>query len=127
MADTPPVDDPTTTPAPPRRPLCPLCWTAFTARGRQRFCSDNCRKTAWARGHRQPRPLIAVPPPGQRLNSTIYACPDCDQRYHAQQWCRDCQTPCTRVGLGGPCPHCDQPVTLNDLLSTLQEALRPLT
>ena len=71
MADTPPTpttpttpcdDDSTTTapqdPAPPaprtnpNQLLCPVCWTAFTKVGRQRYCTDSCRKTAWTRRHR---------------------------------------------------------------------------
>jgi len=27
-----------------------------------------------------------------------------------------CGTFARRVGIGGPCPHCDQPVAVNDLL-----------
>ncbi len=30
-------------------PTCPVCWTTFRPVGRQRFCSGNCRKTAWSR------------------------------------------------------------------------------
>lgn len=26
--------------------------------------------------------------------------------------------PCTRIGLGGPCPHCDEPIAITDLLNT---------
>ena len=56
---------------------------------------------------------------GQRgRDNTVYACPECDTRYHAQQRCPDCGVFCTRVGLGGPCPHCDEPVTIADLLDT---------
>jgi len=29
-------------------------------------------------------------------------------------------SPCTRVGLGGLCPHCDEPVALADLLDTTE-------
>lgn len=126
-AEPPPDDDNTTTPAataPPRdRPLCPVCWTPFSRVGRQRFCSDNCRKTAWARSHQAtPRPVESIPPPGRRRNATVYSCPSCEVRYHAQQWCPDCNQPCIRVGLGGLCPHCDEPVAITDLLDTPQPA-----
>ena len=75
--DTPPDDDSTTTaPGSSGRLLCPVCWTSFQPIGRQRFCSNNCRKTAWARTHRQPTPPAPpVPPPGRRREATIYACP----------------------------------------------------
>ncbi len=118
MVDTPPADNPPTTSPGPR--LCPVCWATFrTTTGRQRFCSDTCRKTAWARTHQTPpRPTRPGPPPGRRRDTTIYSCPACDTRYCGRQWCPDCHQPCTQVGLGGLCPHCDQPVALTDLLDT---------
>jgi hypothetical protein len=51
-------------------------------------------------------------------------CPSCATRYHGEQWCHDCNQPCTRIGLGGPCPHCDEPVTLTDLRDTTEPANR---
>ena len=36
-------------------PTCPVCWTTFQPVGRQRFCSGNCRKTAWSRRQADPR------------------------------------------------------------------------
>ena len=121
MADTPPDDDTTTTTdsptAPTDRLLCPLCWSPFLRVGRQRFCSDNCRKTAWARTHRPASPPPEpIPPPGRRRDVTVYTCPSCEMRYLGEQWCPDCNQPCTRVGLGGLCPHCEEPVALTDLL-----------
>jgi hypothetical protein len=126
MADSnPPCDDDITTTSPPTtspptsppRPLCPICWTPFTRVRRQRYCSDNCRKTAWARRHAATTAITEpAPPPRRRRDVTVYACPSCDQRYHAQQWCPSCNQPCTRIGLGGPCPHCDEPVAVAELL-----------
>lgn len=117
--ELPPDDDTTTTTKPPPAPpACPVCWTVFQPVGRQRFCSGNCRKTAWARLQAVPRPTVTVPPAGQRRDSTVYACASCDARYYGQQWCHDCNHPCTRVGLGGLCPHCEAPVALTDLLDT---------
>jgi len=96
--------------------LCPVCWTPFTRAGRQLYCTDKCRKTAWTRRRTPQTVAPPVPPARQQRDVTIYACPTCEQRYHAQQWCPDCNQPCTRVGLGGPCPHCDEPVAIADLL-----------
>ena len=120
MHTEPPPDDDTTTTTklPPAPPACPVCWTVFQPVGRQRFCSGNCRKTAWARLQAVPHPTVTVPPAGQRRDSTVYACASCDARYYGQQWCHDCNHPCTRVGLGGLCPHCEAPVALTDLLDT---------
>jgi predicted amidophosphoribosyltransferase len=125
VVDTPLVDDETTTL--PGRGLCPVCWATFQPTGRQRFCSDNCRKTAWSRTHRSvPHPVEPIPPPGRRRDATVYSCPGCDTRYYGQQWCPDCHQPCTRVGFGGLCPHCDEPVALTDLVDTAPARTTPI-
>jgi len=113
-AASPSGDDSTTT----SLPTCPVCWTAFTPVGRQRFCSGNCPKTAWSRTRRTPRPASPVPPAGQLRAASIYHCNSCENRYLGLQWCPDCNQPCTRVGLGGSCPHCDEPVAISDLFDT---------
>jgi hypothetical protein len=51
-----------------------------------------------------------------RRTITVYQCPTCDTRYLGQQWCHDCHTPCTRLDLGGLCPHCDEPVAISDII-----------
>lgn len=114
-----PLRDDNTTTSPNGRPLCPVCWTPFTRIRRQLYCSDSCRKTAWRRRHSTPTAAPQpIPPLRRRRDVTVYACPDCDTRYYGTQWCTDCNRPCTRIGLGGPCPHCDEPVAINDLLDT---------
>ncbi len=52
-----------------------------------------------------------------RREHTVYACTECDQRYLGQQWCGDCTRPCTRVGVGGLCTSCDEPVVVDELLN----------
>ena len=47
--------------------------------------------------------------------AVIYQCPECDERYLDERRCPDCQLFCRRVGTGGPCPHCDEPVAITDL------------
>jgi hypothetical protein len=37
---------------------------------------------------------------------------ECEQRYLGEQWCVGCVRPCRRVGVGGLCPHCDEPVAI---------------
>ncbi len=123
MSERPCDDDNTTTSSPeplPDRPLCPVCWTPFTRIRRQRYCSDACRKTAWTRrdAAKHQTTETTVPQPIRRRDTTIYECQACETRYHGEQWCHDCNQPCTRVGLGGSCPHCDEPVALADLLDT---------
>jgi len=92
---------------------CPVCGRSFTAAGRQRVCSAACRQAAWRQ--RQPITLPAVPPRSVRV-ATVYLCPDCETRFLGQQRCPGCGVFCRRVGPGGLCPHCDEPVALADLL-----------
>ncbi len=98
-------------------PVCPVCQRRFTPAGRRRFCSDACRKAAWRRRHQPPTAAIVVPPPRPRRPVTVYACPSCQARYLGEQRCQDCGVFCHRVGLGGACPSCDEPVAVADLLS----------
>jgi hypothetical protein len=99
--------------------LCPVCATPFTPIRRQRYCSPACRQAAWrARQPAQgPDPSADTIPRGTtRRSITIYACPECDTRYHAEQWCPDCNRPCLRIGTGGCCPNCDELLTVDELL-----------
>jgi hypothetical protein len=92
---------------------CPVCGHPFRPRGRQRVCSAACRQALWRR--RQQRAPVALPARSPRA-TTIYECPSCETRYLGEQRCVDCGVFCRKVGPGGPCPHCDEPVALVDLL-----------
>jgi hypothetical protein len=48
--------------------------------------------------------------------ATVYQCPSCDRRYLGEQRCEDCNVFARRVGPGGSCPHCDEPVAVTDLV-----------
>jgi len=98
---------------------CPACGRPFTPAGRRRWCSDACRQAAWRRRHAATPAdnAAAVLTPQPARDHTIYQCGDCSQRYLGQQWCHDCTRPCQRVGPGGTCPHCDEPVAINDLIT----------
>jgi len=41
-----------------------------------------------------------------------------------QQRSDDCGTFCVRIGPGGTCPHCDEPVAIDDLTATYRLELR---
>jgi hypothetical protein len=99
-------DGETTTP-------CAICGTRFQPIGRQRFCKPACRQAAWRRRHPTPLPPVPVHAP---RHSTVYQCPSCDSRYLGDQYCTDCGRFCRRVGAGGLCPACDEPVAITDLL-----------
>lgn len=95
---------------------CPVCAGHFVASGRRRYCSDACRAAAWRRRHRS-APAPAVVPPGMsRREVTVYECPSCDARLLAEQRCGDCQIFARRAGLGGCCPHCDEVITVEELV-----------
>ncbi len=92
---------------------CPVCQQPFVPRGRQRVCSATCRQALWRRRH--PTPPAPLPERSTRP-TTVYECPSCDTRYLGQQRCPDGGAFCRRVGAGGRCPHCDEPVAVADLL-----------
>jgi hypothetical protein len=110
-ANTPRRDDNETT------PTCPICNAAFTPIRRQRYCSPACRQAAWRARHPATvvAPPVVVPPRTSRRDITVYQCPECETRYLGEQWCHACNRPCTRVDLGGLCPHCDEPITFQDI------------
>ena len=107
--------------APPLRNVvvtiaCPVCGRSFAPVRRQRVCSAACRQAAWRQ--RQPTALPSVPTRTIRV-ATVYQCPSCETRFLGQQRCPDCHLFCRRVGPGGLCPHCDEPVALADLLPSV--------
>ena len=81
------------------------------------YCSTACRKTAFRRRHQQPGPAVTVPAARPRREYTVYECPDCGERQLGEQRCETCRTFTRRVGVGGPCPNCDEPVAVTDLLA----------
>jgi len=122
-AADPPRDDHETTTRPAADPprddhettRCPVCRLRFTPAGRQLYCSSPCRKTAFRRRRQQPASTV-VAPARPRRGYTVYECPDCGQLLAGEQRCGDCGTFARRVGPGGACPHCQEPVTLTELL-----------
>jgi hypothetical protein len=97
---------------------CPVCRLPFTPVGRQRVCSAACRQARWRRRHAAPPPSIPLRTPRA---ATIYECPSCDTWYLGDQRCPDCRIFCRKVGPGAPCPHCDEPILLADLLLGMME------
>ena len=95
---------------------CPACQRPFTPAGRQRYCSSSCRKAAFRRRHQDPVAGITLPAARPRRDYTIYECPACAQRLLGEQRCPDCGIFARRIGTGGPCPHCSEPVAITDLL-----------
>jgi predicted nucleic acid-binding Zn ribbon protein len=107
---SPSRDDSETTPS----GICPVCARAFTPTGRQRYCRPACRKKA----HRRRHVLtidIQVPAAVNRRDRTVYQCPDCESLQLGVQRCTDCGVFGRSLGLGGHCPHCQEPITMDDL------------
>jgi hypothetical protein len=95
---------------------CPVCARAFTAAGRRRYCSDACRAAAHRRRHATAGSVVVVPGAAPRMPFTVYECDACGARAVGEQRCGDCSTFMRRVGIGGACPSCDEPLTVDELL-----------
>lgn len=91
---------------------CPWCGSGFVPSGRRRYCSNACRQASYrARCTAEATPATPV----ARPDAMVYECPSCEQRYLGLRRCEDCNLFCRRIGPGGLCPHCDEPVAHGDL------------
>jgi len=95
--------------------ICPVCQEPFAPWGHQRYCRSACRAKAWRRRHQPAAPVVVVPPSRPRRPFTVYECEACGTRAVGAQHCEGCGSFMRRVGLGGSCPHCDEPVSVTDL------------
>ena len=93
---------------------CPICQQPFTPTSEQRWCSEPCRVAAWRR--RQVAAPARVRPARPAPVLRVYLCAGCGARTTGPAWCPTCRSPMRRLGLGGPCPHCEQPVAVTELL-----------
>jgi hypothetical protein len=97
---------------------CRVCGALFVRSGRRRHCSPACRQAAWRRRSQAPaEPLVAKA-------DTIYQCPSCEARFLGEQRCEECNTWARRLGPGDPCPCCDEPISIMDLLEPDQFVAR---
>jgi len=95
---------------------CPVCARPFLPVGRQRYCTSACRKTAHRRRSTVATEVTVPAAPGvDRRARTVFQCPDCEGLQLGVQRCVDCLIFGRSLGLGGHCPHCEEPVTLEDL------------
>jgi hypothetical protein len=97
---------------------CPVCERPFLPVGRQRVCSAACRQAAYRRRQASAVQPLSVPPPRSRREGTIYQCPACDAQYLGDQRCSECGVFCRRVGPGGLCPACGEPVAIAELVES---------
>ncbi len=98
---------------------CPVCQHPFTPVGRQKYCSDACRAAAYRRRRHaaQPAVPITIPTARPRRPITVYECDTCGARSLGEQRCADCATFMRKIGIGGNCPNCDEPVAVAELVS----------
>jgi hypothetical protein len=96
---------------------CPLCQRPFTPVGRQKYCSDACRSAAYRRRRDANRPALTVPKAQPRRPITVYECDGCGNRALGEQRCPDCSTFMRKIGLGGECPSCSEPIAVTELLA----------
>jgi hypothetical protein len=91
-----------------------------TARSRT-TCSDACRQALWRRRH-QPEHVRpdALPIGAPRRPVTVYECASCGLRQLGDQYCHECNTFMHTIGVGGTCPHCNEPVAHTELATDLQ-------
>ncbi len=101
---------------------CPACGRGFVPTGRQRYCSTTRRQRAWRTLQGAPAALPARLPG----TATVYECEACGTRSLGIQRCADCDTFARRVGPGGPCPHCEEPVAVQDISPTGPQSGRRL-
>lgn len=102
---------------------CLICDQRFTPSGRRRFCSGACRAAAYRRRRDFGNATIVVPAHRPRRPITVYECDNCGNRALGEQRCDHCSTSMRRVGIGGTCPACDDPVAITELVD--QEVTDP--
>lgn len=86
--------------------------------GRCGWCSPACRQAGWRRPHPGTPPgagpaRAAAGPPAHGVRM-----PGCGERYLGQQRYEARGIFCSRIGPGGPCPHCAEPVAIQDIIDT---------
>lgn len=108
----------------PRTPAerrCAVCQVGRVS-ARARYCSAACKQHAYRLRHAAPpaADLDALTADLRRRQAliahTIYECPACETRSLAERRCPDCHRFCRRLGLGGPCPGCDDLVLVAEIL-----------
>ena len=94
---------------------CLVCGGPLPVGRPRTTCSDPCRQALWRRRHQAPVARADLPPRQPRKPHTVYECEDCDIRTLGEQRC-ECGRFMHRVGIGGLCPCCNEPVTIDELL-----------
>ena len=95
---------------------CAACGEPLPDGRARRWCSDACRQAAWRRRHQPELAPPQLPAARPRKTGTVYECPECETRLLGAQFCEDCRCFMRRLGPGGNCPCCDEPITFEELV-----------
>ena len=95
---------------------CPACGGPLPPGRARTTCSDACRQAIWRQRHQRLPTVAALPAREPRKPHTVYHCDRCDTRALGVQRCEECNTFMRAIGLGGECPCCAEPLTIDELL-----------
>jgi hypothetical protein len=95
---------------------CTVCGGPLPTGRPRTTCSDGCRQKAWRLRHQPELKAPDLPAARSRKDHTVYQCPDCEARQIGSQFCDDCHSFMRRLGAGGTCPSCAEPLTFEELL-----------
>jgi hypothetical protein len=110
------------TPTAPRR-LCRACGDGYHSSRPSLYCSAACRIRAFRQ--RQPKafPDLGAPPAPTTALPVLYECGGCGEQFLDGRRREDCNRFTRRLGLAVECPHCTEPILIEDLLAPyLKEA-----
>jgi len=96
---------------------CSICGGPLPMGRPRKTCSDGCRQALWRQRHQSTVKDHELPVTRPSKARTVYECPACDLRLLGEQRC-ECGSFMAKVGLGGLCPCCGEPVTVEELLAT---------
>jgi len=100
---------------------CPVCGSDFVSVGRQRWCSGACRSAGYRQRKQLEAPSVVIPALVPRGARSVYQCDICDTRSLGIQRCEDCGSFMRRIGFGGLCPCCEEPIAVFDLVPEAEE------
>jgi hypothetical protein len=60
--------------------------------------------------------IVALRRQRRLVAQTVYQCTSCVERYLDWRRCPSCNLMCRKLGLGGCCAACDEPLTISDLI-----------
>jgi len=95
---------------------CPGCQHPFSPVGRQKHCCEACRVAVYRRGREAAQVPVVAMKSQRRQPIAVYACDRCGARAMGERRCEECRSIMRRVGLGGCCPCCDEPIAVDELL-----------